>query len=140
MSNFENLKEVKSLLSDAKKIGSHNERFMDATKPGNSGNIDKYKKGFNADDRFKSFRAEVYFSSYTGSYGSSSVGSFLDISSTKSVEKAFIKYLQDNEDEVLKGISYNLQEAADALIEKAKGEIAAASEYLRSIEDLDVEA
>ena len=137
MSSFEKLKKVKALISDSKKLGTHNERFENATRQGNDGRIDKFKKGFNADDRFKSFRADVYFSSYTGAYGSSSVGQFLSLSSGDSVKKAFVKYLQDNESEILKGIADNLREEADALIKGAKDEIECASEYINSIEVLD---
>ena len=133
MSTFENLKKVRSILSDSKKIGSHNERFINATRKGNEGRVDKYKKGFNADDRFKAFKVEVYFSSYIGAYGDSSVGSFLHLSSTESTKKAFVKYLQDNEGDVLKGISDNLRAEAETLIEAAKSEISDASEYINNI-------
>jgi hypothetical protein len=133
VSTFENLRKVRSILSDSKKIGSHNERFINATRKGNEGRIDKYKKGFNEDSRFQAFRVEVFFGSYTGAYGDSSVGSFLNISSAVSTQKAFVKYLQDNEDDVLQGISDNLREEADSLIEAAKSEISDASEYINSI-------
>lgn len=124
MSNFENLKKVKAIISDANKISTHNERFEEATKEVRSKSIDEYNKGFNAHECFKSFVVPVYFSTYIGA------SNFMGLESGQSVNNAFIKYLRDNEDAVLDGIARNLKEEANFIILKAKEEIDTALDCL----------
>jgi hypothetical protein len=123
------------LMKDAKKFFGFHSDYENATKKGNEGRIDKYNKGFNADDRFKSFSANVYFSAYTGSYGSSSVGNFLHLESGDEITSAFIQYLRDNEHNVIKGIGQILEAKAKSLTDKARVEIESAQEKLLEIEE-----
>ena len=133
MSSFKNLEEAKTLASDSKKLFHFHDQFREATKKGNSGNVDKFKKGFNADDRFKSFSANVYFSAYSGYYGSSSVGKFINLSSGKHLNEALISYLNENEEAVIKGIATILERKAKSFISEAKKEVADASTAIQSI-------
>lgn len=138
--NFENLKKAKVLMDDAKKLMTFHDRFEHATKKGNEGRIDKYKKGFNADDRFKCMSAHVYFTAYTGAYGSSSVGSFLYLNSEKELGIALVQYLKNNEEDVIKGVAAILDEKAKSLVVAAKEEVESASALIVDIEDYEPKA
>jgi len=132
--NFENLKSAKGLIDDSKALSSFHANFQEATKKGNEGRVDKFRKGFNEDSRFKSFTTEVYFSAYTGAYGSSSVGNFLRLNS-KDAGSALIEYLKNNEEAVLKGMAEILQTKSKGLLEKAREEVDAANSMIGDIED-----
>lgn len=136
MSNkFHNLNKAKDLMDDSEKLSTFHERFEESTKKGNEGRIDKSKKGFNADDRFQEFRTAVYFTAYTGKYGSSSVGRFLSLRSGEELSSAFIQYLQENEQAVIKGMAVILDNKAKSLISEAKKELESASDLVRAIEN-----
>lgn len=135
--SFDNLNKTKKLMRDAKSLFSFHDKFSEATKKGNKGNIDKHKKGFNADDRFKSFTANVYFSAYTGTYGSSSVGNFLSLESGE-LQEALIQYLRDNEEEVIKGMAEIISKKAKSLVSSAKKEIAIAVSAIEGVEEFNV--
>ena len=123
MSSFKNLEEAKTLASDSKKLFHFHDQFREATKKGNSGNVDKFKKGFNDDGRFSSFSANVYFSA----------GEFINLSSGKHLNEALISYLNENEEAVIKGIATILERKAKSFISEAKKEVADASTAIQSI-------
>ena len=121
-------------MADANDLSNFTTEFLNATKKGNAGQIDKFKKGFNEDSRFQSFSANVYFSAYTGTYGDSSVYNFLRLDSGEAVGKALIAYLDQNEEAVLKGMAEILEKNAKSLIDEAKNEVAQASAKIAEIE------
>jgi hypothetical protein len=110
-------------MRDAKKLMGFHDLFEEKTKKGNGGQIDKFGKGFNKDERFRSFKAEIYFSSHTGSCGSSSVSSFLRLESADDIKRALVKYLQDNEEDVIKGMASILDKKAKELVNDALIEV-----------------
>lgn len=129
---FENLNKAWGLLDDAKRLETFHNSFNDATKKGNKGRIDKFKKGFNADDRFRSFQINIYFSAYTGEYGSSTVSEYLSLNSGEA-GNALIKYLKDNEEAVIKGMADILNEKAKSLLVSAQSEVDSASSLIQEI-------
>jgi len=138
--SFDSLNKSKGLMSDAKKLFSFHSEYENATKKGNEGRIDKHRKGFNVDSRFKSFSANVYFTAYTGSYGDSSVGNFLRLESGNEIETAFIAYLKDNEREVIKGIGRILEAKAKSLTDQARLEVESAGALISEIEEYNAPA
>lgn len=138
--NFKSLTHSKRLMDDSKTLMAFHDRFEEATKTGNNGRIDKFRKGFNVDDRFQDIKASVYFTAYTGAYGSSSVGSFLRLNSGKDIGLALIKYLNDNEEAVLKGMAAILDGKAKDLISAARSELETASALINDIEAYESEA
>jgi hypothetical protein len=138
--NFENLSGAKELIDDSMSLSNFNEKFKEATKKGNKYRVDKFRKGFNEDGRFKSFSTEVYFSAYTGIYGDSSVCNFLRINKTKEVADALIEYLNSNEEAVLKGMADILQAKSKGLLDKARAEVEAATLLIGDIEGYEAES
>ena len=133
--SFKNLNNAKALMRDAKKLIGFHDLFEEKTKKGNRGQIDKFGKGFNTDERFKSFKAEIYFSAHTGAYGSSSVSSFLRLESRDDIQRALIKYLQDNEEDVIKGMASILDKKAKELVNDALIEINNAQKAIDDINE-----
>ena len=133
MSNqFANLGKAKHLLADSKTLRTFNADFAKHT---GQRNIDKFNKGFNFDDRFKCFSVNVYFGAYSGSYGSSSVDSFLRLKDSNNVGQALITYLRENEEEILQGMATILERKARELTAAAKAEVAEATKFIESIEE-----
>lgn len=128
---FKQLDSTKKYASDSKKLASFHELYEEKI---SLSNIDKYRKGFNEDSRFKSFSVDVYFSAYTGEYGSSSVYTALSLSDSKAVGESLIEYLRLNEKEVIKGMSKILAEKANSITYEAKQEIAKAMQEVAEIE------
>jgi hypothetical protein len=125
-----NIKKSKNLFSDSKKLASIKQRHLEETQ---KSNIDKHGIGFNSDSRFCVFSAKVTFSAHTGSYGSSSCGTFERLSSGD-VGGALIEYLSENEDEVLKRMAEILALKAKSLVDSARAEVKRFSDDLDSIE------
>jgi len=132
MSNFDNLHKAKNIFNDSLAFRSLKKRYIEAT---GSCNIDKYGKGFNHDDRFKSFSVQIYYSAYTGSYGNSSVGNFFRLDSNCASD-ALIEYLREHEDEVLEGIALILDKKAKKLVLEAKKELEKAENDLKKITNI----
>jgi len=134
--NFENLNRAKTLMRDSNSLKTFHDRFNEIT---GKSNIDKDSKGFNVDSRLKAFNINVYFSSYTGSYGSSNVSEFIRVYGIDDVNGALIEYLRNNEEKVIKGMAIILAEKAKSLIDAAKDEINTANNSISEIEKYNAE-
>jgi len=134
--DFKNLNNAKALINDARELEEFHDKFKEATRKGNRESIDKFAKGFNRDDRFKSFKAEIYFSAYIGSW-SSSVSSFLHLESDSDINESLIKYLQDNEEDIIKGMASILDKKAKELVSEALIEVANAQIAINEIKAYD---
>jgi len=130
--NFNNLNTARSLMEDANKLAIFHSKFNKAI---NENSTDKHKKGFNADSRFMSFSADIFFSAYTGQYGSSSVYDFLNLKSGDELGGAFIQYIKNNEEAVIKGMAVILDEKAKALISEAEAEVKSALASINNIKN-----
>jgi len=126
-----NINNIKKWLSDSDKIKNVKANFKRST---SSSNVDKFQLGFNADHRFKSFSATVYFGGYTGDYGDSSVYNFLSLGDADVAKEAVIQYMKDNEDDLLLYISEFYKSKAIESKDKAKSLLEADLNVIKELE------
>jgi hypothetical protein len=122
---------IKSWLSDAEKIKNVKSKFAKSI---SDSNVDKYKMGFNADGRFKSFSANVYFGGYTGSHGNSSVYNYMSLKSPDIASEALVEYIKDHEDEVLAYISEFYTKRAVEAKDEAKSKLLSDLDLIKRLE------
>ena len=97
---------IKSIRSDISKLQGFNEDYCARTSPSS---VDKHGFGFNKDSRFASFSLKLTFDNWMGHYGSSSCSTIMSLSNTDMVEKALIRYLNKNVDNVLRGVAEEME-------------------------------
>jgi hypothetical protein len=110
---------VKDLIEDSQVVKSlirvHNALCKDP-------NIDKMELKFSSEIRCSVFSTTVSLEQYTGKYGSSSVGTNFNVNN-KTVTAALIKYLNKNMEEVLLGISREIDKQIEKTIDSRKKEL-----------------
>ena len=114
------LEEIKDLLRAAK-IRTLPDGYFKLIREKSS--IDKHDLKFGGDSRFSVFRTDVLLTCYTGNYGSSSCGTFMNIDS-KLAGEALDYYLNKNMGAVLAGMADYLEAKAAGLVGQAEKELA----------------
>ena len=108
----DSIDKIALLMRTAGGLESFDCNFKKATAPDH---VDKYNAGFNHDERFAVFSARVFFSAYTGHYGSSSCSTYKNCISEKIAAEYFVKAL--NRDDITQAI---FQAMAEGMREEAK--------------------
>lgn len=125
--------EAKKLLKTAKQLGTFKE---DYAKEILNPKIDKYGIGFDSDNRFKVFGADIIFSAHSGYYGDSSCCVFSNGVDSKLASTAFKEAVVKHEDLILKTMSDILSDKAKGLIKDVTKEVLEATKILEELNDL----
>jgi hypothetical protein len=96
-------------------------------------NIDKKGFGFNADNRFSSFKATVSFDSWQGAYGSSSCGTMFHCNAEVARE-FLVKALDAHRESIFETMAALMRKESKTLLEKAHAEIETMKSMLRDCE------
>ncbi|NKX40848.1 hypothetical protein HGG71_05115 [Rhodobacteraceae bacterium R_SAG2] len=96
-------------------------------------NIDKFRAGFGVDDRNPSFTVRTSFSSYTGSYGSSSVYKF-DNFDSELLGKYMVRAMNSLSEDLFGEAARLMREDAAGLLAGARAEVAQMQEALNKVE------
>lgn len=95
--------------------------------------VDKFRAGFGVDDRNPSFAVRTSFSSYTGTYGSSSVYRF-DRFDGELLSKYMVKAMNSLSKELFQEAGRLMRKDAADLLVKARSEVAKMQEALDEVE------
>lgn len=133
MSNATAIQKIKTLKSDAAKIGNFHETF--ATQYADKKYYDKQGFGFNLHGNYtQAFSINVSFSAYCGSYGSSSVYSSLSVQDGKAVSEALVKALNKHQKLIFQTMSEIMLAEATKLRDEAQKEISAMQSMLHDLD------
>ncbi len=124
---------IKTLKSDAEKIGGFHEWFTTAY--ADKAHYDKQNYGFNlSGNGSAAFSLNVSFSAYCGSYGSSSVYSSLSVQDSAEVGKAFVKALNKHQRLIFQTMSEIMLAEATKLRDEAQKEVSAMQSMLHDLD------
>lgn len=122
------LEKLRMLRRDAAVLAAAEQSYAKATAPSH---VDKHGFKFSTNDRCSTFRTQVSLETYTGTYGNSSVGTFLSLVSDKSdVADVFIRALNHHRSEILQTMARIMNDDADKLKGEAEREIEALRELI----------
>ncbi|WP_406646926.1 hypothetical protein QEZ52_00455 [Aliisedimentitalea scapharcae] len=121
--------EIQKLCNNAKETETFWSRYRETTA---KDNIDKYKAGFSVDDRNTSFTVKTSFSSYTGTYGSSSVYRF-DGMDRDLLPKYMVRAMNELSEELFAKAAELMRNDAAAKLDKAQEEVSAMQAALDSV-------
>lgn len=99
--------------------------------------IDKYGRCFNGDTRFAVFSVKATFCSHTGSYGSSSCGTFNSIKSNEVAQESFNNYLRENQESIIQWMARDINNKAASLVDKAEEEVNECVKQLKKVKIID---
>lgn len=134
--NTETLERIRELRSAQKSLATFWERYLEATK---RPNIDKYDAKFCGDERFSCFSRKIYFSAYTGAYGSSTCGTFGagGGASASTLGNLLVKALNSLKEEIFTQMALHAAEEAEELVGKAKEELQELTTLLGDVDHAD---
>lgn len=128
--HLKSFKELQRLQSNAEKASTFWEKYEEVT---SRAQIDKYRAGFGVDGRNPSFAVKTLFSSYTGTYGNSSVHRF-DSFDRELLEKYMVLAMNELSKDLFSKAGELMRKDAEKLLEKARAEVSAMQAALDEVE------
>ena len=95
-------------------------------------NVDKHNAAFGGDPRFSNFRVGTFFDSHSGVYGNSSCSNFGRFDSDVA-EEYMVRAMNAMREQLFAKTAELMQNDAAALVEKARGEVAAMNAKLDAV-------
>ncbi len=127
---LENFNALRKLQGNANKAETFWDNYRKATA---KAGIDKYRAGFGVDNRNPSFAVKTLFSSYTGSYGSSSVYRF-DSFDRELLEKYMVRAMNELSEDLFSKVAELMRQDANKLLGKARKEVSDMQAALSEVE------